>query len=117
MIYSASYAAHAKSIDLRQTNIENNSSYCRNRRVGRIKKQLWLVMKLTAVLLLVACLQVSARGFGQGTVTISVKNVLVTEVFKEIEKQTSFRFLYKDELVKKAGAISIDMKNATVEAV
>jgi hypothetical protein len=110
MINSASYAAHAESIDLRQINIENNPSPCRSRRVGQIKKQLLLVMKLTAVLVLVTCLQVSARGFGQGTVTISVKNVLVTEVFKEIEKQTSFRFLYRDEQGKPVEGVTVTIK-------
>ena len=74
MIYSASYAAHVKSIDLRQANFENNP-LPGSRRVGLFNKQVLLVMKLMAVLLLVACLQVSARGFGQGTVTISVHAV------------------------------------------
>lgn len=117
MINSASYAARAKSIDYSQAISANIPLTCRSRWAGKINKQLLLGMKLTAVLLLLACLQVGAKGYGQGTVTISLRDVLVTEVFKEIEKQTSFRFLYRDELVKKAGMITITMRDATVEQV
>jgi TonB-dependent starch-binding outer membrane protein SusC len=44
-----------------------------------------------------------------------MKNVAVTEVFKEIEKQTTFRFLYRDELVKKAGLVSVTVKDGSVQ--
>lgn len=76
-----------------------------------------LSMKLAAFIILIASMQVSARGIAQGNVTISLKDVMVTEVFKEIEKQTSFRFLYRDELVKKAGTVTVTVKNASVEEV
>lgn len=91
MIFCASYAAHVKGI------------------------YKTLVMKLTCTFLLLACLQVSAQGFGQGTVTISLKDMVMTEVFTEIEKQTTLAFLYKDELVKKDGLITIAVKDVKVQ--
>lgn len=103
MKFSASTAAHAPTIDLKQT-------------PGLLTRAL-LAMKLTSIILLITCIQVSANGLAQGTVTISVKDVMVTEVFKEIEKQTPFRFLYRDELVKKAGIVTISVKNASVQEV
>lgn len=107
MKISASYFAAQESIDKGQRLQFNKLT----------NKQVLLAMKLTSILLLIACLQVNAKGFGQGTVTISVKNVAVTEVFKEIEKQTPFRFLYRDELVKKAGLVTVAVKDASVAEV
>jgi hypothetical protein len=52
----------------------------------RITKML-LVMKLTAFLVLLFCLQVSANGYAQ-RVTISEKNVSLVKVFREITRQT-----------------------------
>ncbi|MDH7463173.1 TonB-dependent receptor [Chitinophagaceae bacterium 26-R-25] len=74
-----------------------------------------LVMKLTAIILLCACLQVNARGFGQQTVTLSEKNASVKQIFKEINRQTGFKFFYQEELLKQAGKVSIDVKNVSID--
>lgn len=108
MILCASYAAHAKSIDKRQ---DNDPCF----RVKRFNQTLLLAMKLTSLLLLVTVLQVTGKGFAQGKVTISLRDVVVTEVFKEIEKQTSFRFLYRDELIKRASHVTVSVKDASVQ--
>ena len=55
--------------------------------------QLLRVMKLTAVILLTACLQVAATGNAQ-KVSLDMQNVSLEKVFKEIKKQTGFYFLY-----------------------
>lgn len=73
-------------------------------------------MKLTAILLLSACLQVSATGFSQN-ITLSEKNVPLQKVFKQIHKQTGYQFFYQDEMLDKAGRISINVKNAPLEKV
>ena len=52
-------------------------------------KKLLRVMRLTAIILLAACLQVSARTQGQ-TVTLKVKDAPMKTVFKEIQKQKHF---------------------------
>jgi len=54
-------------------------------RLGRDKIKFWKVMRLTAILLTFACLQVAASGTGQ-TVTLKVKNAPMKEVFREIQK-------------------------------
>lgn len=55
-------------------------------------------MKLLILLTIVACLQVSATGYGQ-TVTLSVKNTSLEKVFKEVKRQTGFSFVYtRDQL-------------------
>lgn len=73
-------------------------------------------MKFTTILLLAACLQVSASGFSQ-TVTLSLKNASLQKVFKEINRQTGYEFFFKDELLKQAGKLDINVKNLSLEDV
>jgi TonB-linked outer membrane protein, SusC/RagA family len=75
------------------------------------------VMKLTILLLLTTFLQVNARSWGQEKVTLNLKNASLEKVFMEIRKQTSFDFLYRDELVQNLPKITIVVKNATIEEV
>ncbi|MEO7047546.1 MAG: SusC/RagA family TonB-linked outer membrane protein [Ferruginibacter sp.] len=71
-------------------------------------------MKLTAIFLLAACLQVSASGYAQ-KVTLSLKNAPLQEVFKEINKQTGYQFFYKDDLLHSAGKINLHVNNVSIE--
>lgn len=73
-------------------------------------------MKLTAVLLIAACLQVSANGFSQ-TVTLKEKNISLTKVFEEIRRQTGYQFLYADEALRSAAPISISVKKEPLDKV
>lgn len=73
-----------------------------------------LIMKITALILLVTCIQVYASTSAQ-TVTLSLKDASVNKVLKEINRQTGYQFFYKDALLKKAGKITLDLKNATIE--
>ncbi|MBE9600821.1 SusC/RagA family TonB-linked outer membrane protein [Pedobacter sp. MC2016-24] len=73
-------------------------------------------MKLTTVLLLAACLQVSAKVSGQN-ISISQQNMTLENVFKEIHQKTGYQFFYKVELLEKAKKININVKDATVEQV
>ncbi len=75
--------------------------------------QIKRVMKLTAIILLTACLAASAGGSAQ--VTLSEKNVPLSVVFKKIQQQTGFEFLFPSDLVQKAGNVSVEVKNANLE--
>lgn len=65
-------------------------------------------MKLTAVLLLVATLQVSAAGYSQ-KVTLTRQNVPLVQVFKEIEQQTGYLFLYEESLLRQTRNVSVQL--------
>ena len=78
--------------------------------------KLLLIMKLTAILLLSACLAASATGHGQ-KISLTVKDASLEEVFAYIKAQTNYSFLYKDEVLKKAARINVDVKDATLENV
>ncbi len=78
-----------------------------------IPKQMLLIMKFTAILLFVACLQVSATGYSQ--ITLSERNAPLQKVFKEIQKQSGYDFLYPQTLLEQAGKITIELKNASLQ--
>ncbi len=80
-----------------------------------IYKQTLRVMKLTAFILLVACLQVSAKGFSQ--ISISEKNASLDKVFKAIEHQSEYVFFYDYKSLEQAKTVSIKIKNASIAEV
>ncbi|MEO9022143.1 MAG: SusC/RagA family TonB-linked outer membrane protein, partial [Ginsengibacter sp.] len=73
------------------------------------------VMKLTALLLTVAFLQVHAKGISQ--VTLSLKQVPMEKVFREIERQTGYGFLYTKEMLADLPQVTIHVRNASVKEV
>ncbi len=75
-----------------------------------------LVMKLTAVLLIATCLQVSATSNAQ-TISISQRNTSLEKVFKEIHRKTGYQFFYQDELLRQAKKFDINVKDASIEQV
>src|SRR5580692_5112167 len=72
-----------------------------------------LTMRLTALILLCACLQVCAKGYSQ--ITLSETNAPLQKVFKEIKKQTGYDFLFSSELLKQAGNVTIKLNNASLQ--
>jgi len=73
-------------------------------------------MKLTAILVLTTCLQVSAKVYSQ-KVTLSLRNASLGKVFGEITKQTGYSFLYTDEVLEGAQKVDIKITNASIESV
>ena len=76
--------------------------------------QMLRVMKLTAILLTAAALQVSAGGFAQ-KLTLDLHDVRLEKVFKEIRKQTGYVFFYEKGILQKADRISLQVKDAGIE--
>lgn len=74
------------------------------------------IMKITAALLLIGCLQVSARGLGQ-SVTLSFKEATLKKVFIELNKQTGCNFFYSDEVLLSAKKVSVQVKNVSLAEV
>jgi len=73
-------------------------------------------MKLTVVILLAACLHIQAKGFAQ-TVTVNVRDVPLVKVFDEIERQTSYSFVYTSNLLQAAKTVTLQVTNSPVEEV
>jgi len=71
-------------------------------------------MKMTVFLMLAACLQVSAKGYSQN-ISLSVREVPLEKVFKEIQRQSGYSFWYKTRQIDQAAKVTLDLKNATLE--
>jgi TonB-linked SusC/RagA family outer membrane protein len=73
-------------------------------------QKMLLVMKLTIVLLLAGCLQVSAKAYSQDDVKLSLdlNNVKLKKAFEIIEKKSSYRFLYNSNTIREN--IRIDLR-------
>lgn len=83
---------------------------------GRLHTKTLLVMKFLAFFILVACLHANANGYAQ-KISFSETNSSLKDVFKSIEKQSSYQFFYNERLLKRAQKVSLDIRNATVEEV
>lgn len=75
-----------------------------------------LIMKLTAFLILLATLHVSAKTFSQN-VTISGKHLPLPKIFKLISRQTGYEFLYDPLLIKTSSPVSLDVKDVPLDDV
>lgn len=80
---------------------------------GLLTKTL-LIMKLTAILLFIACLQASAKTDAQ-TITLSGKNVPLEKVFREIKRQSGYDFWYENKLLRKAKNVDLKLHNVNIE--
>ena len=82
----------------------------------RIMLKFLRIMKLTIIVLIATFLQVSAASYGQ-KITLSVKNITLENVLKEIKKQSGYNILYNPYVLKEASLINIEVKNASMERV
>ncbi|MBO9573277.1 MAG: TonB-dependent receptor plug domain-containing protein, partial [Chitinophagaceae bacterium] len=71
-------------------------------------------MKLTALLLTVSVLSVSARTVSQ-TISFSGKNVKLEKVFAAIKKQTGYSVTGKSEILFEGGTVSVDAHNMELD--
>ena len=74
------------------------------------------IMKITAIILLTACLTASAKGLTQ-MVTLSLKDAPVQQVFKEVSRQTGVSIVYKEALFEGFAPVTINVKGATITEV
>jgi len=81
------------------------------------KPKFLIIMKLMLAFLLFFTLNLSANSFGQERVNLQAKKMQISEVLNTIEHQTSYRFLYSNELADLKNKISINAKNASIDEV
>jgi TonB-linked SusC/RagA family outer membrane protein len=82
----------------------------------RENQKIVLVMRITAILLLAATLQVSAKGWGQEKISLSFNNAPIEQVFNAITTQTDIAFLYRPQYVK-GKKVTIQITNANLKTV
>jgi len=78
--------------------------------------QIFKVMKITTIILVIACLHVSAAAFAQ-KVTLKEKDVSLEKVFEDIKKQTGYIFFYEKNVLDGTTKVSINIKDANISDV
>lgn len=77
---------------------------------------LFLIMRLTTIILIATMMQVSASGFAQ-RITLSEKKATLKDLFIEIRKQSNYDFLYTEELLQNAKAVNIKVNEVDLKEV
>ena len=72
-------------------------------------------MKLTAFVILITALQVSAKTFSQERVSVSFEKTRLDKALKEVEKKSSFRFVFSNRLLSDKQRVTILAKDIFVE--
>ncbi|MEO8171732.1 MAG: SusC/RagA family TonB-linked outer membrane protein [Sediminibacterium sp.] len=72
-----------------------------------------LIMRITAFLLFVACLQVSAKTEAQ--ISLNEKHASLSKLLQSIKKQSGLAVVYQDQLMQKSVPVDIDVKNVSLQ--
>lgn len=75
----------------------------------------FLRVKLTACIILIMCVQVSASSFAQQKINLNASKANITSLLKEIEKQTEYRFVYSHNTLSNDKKVSLKVSNASLE--
>ncbi|WP_343746437.1 TonB-dependent receptor [Chitinophaga sp.] len=70
-------------------------------------------MKLSAVLMLGACMQLSATGYSQ-RLQLSLNNAPVSKVFSELHRQSGYTFVYTASQLRQAEKVTLNLKDVTL---
>jgi TonB-linked SusC/RagA family outer membrane protein len=111
--YAAGFPACSRRKKSQESAAVPNESFSMSAYVGiagAFKRRTVRIMKLTAVLLTLAFLQVQANGLGQ-EVTLDVKGEKLEKVLSLIEKQTGYVFFTTADLLKKARPVTLQVRN------
>ena len=73
------------------------------------------VMKFVTFFVLVGFLEVSANGYSQNNIKLSMQDVKLNEVIKAIQEQTEFTFFYSPDDIKDVIVSKVEMENASLE--
>jgi TonB-linked SusC/RagA family outer membrane protein len=79
-------------------------------------KKLLLVMKITAIILFTAIMQVSASSFAQ-RITLTQTDITLKQLFREIRKQTGYNVLYSNQTLNDKTKIDASFNNTPLENV
>jgi len=71
-------------------------------------------MKMTAFLLLTACLHISAKGLSQ-QITLSEKNAPLKKVLKEVARQAGISVVYDEALLSSFAPVNVNVTNVSIK--
>ena len=72
-----------------------------------------LIMRLTAIFLLVGCMTASATAYSQ-KITLKARNISLERVFREFKRQSGYSFVYRDNWIREAARVDLNLENASI---
>jgi len=82
---------------------------------NKCRPKFFLTMRLTAFFILATALQVSAKSYSQEKVSVNFENTRLDRALKEVEKISSFHFVYSDLILKDKIKVTLHAKDIMVE--
>jgi len=79
------------------------------------KCKILLIMKLSAILMVIFTLNISAAGYGQ--FSFKAESKTIREVFDIIEKGSNYRFFYNDEFASVNKIVDLELRNKDINQV
>jgi TonB-dependent SusC/RagA subfamily outer membrane receptor len=80
---------------------------------GLVRYKLFIVMKLTAILMFIGIMHLSAAGYSQN-VSISRHDANLETLFKDIKSQTGYTFFYTEKINTTQQSIDVKLKNVSL---
>ncbi|MDR6786454.1 TonB-linked SusC/RagA family outer membrane protein [Pedobacter africanus] len=82
---------------------------------NRLYHKIWLIMRLTTVVLIASLMQVSAIGFAQ-KISLFKTNATLKTVLKEIRTQSGYDFVATDDLFNISKPVNVNLKEVELKA-
>jgi TonB-linked SusC/RagA family outer membrane protein len=83
-------------------------------RHSKLAKAIIMKIKVTAIILFIACLQVSAASLAQ-SISLSERNSTLTSVFEKLRQQTGYDFLYTTSVLSGTHNVTVSLRNEPLE--
>ncbi len=81
-------------------------------------KKLWLIMRLSSLLILLAVFSSTASVYSQAIrLTLKMENARIADVFDAIEQQSEFYFFYNRDAFDDKREVSVDFSNKNIEEI
>ena len=75
------------------------------------------IVKLTALFILLACIQVSAKTYSQDRITVNLQSADLKKALTVIERKSDYHFLYNESVIANKPKIDLNVKDAEITTV
>lgn len=80
-------------------------------------QEVFKLLKLTLLLIVVACLQVSAKTYSQNKITLRLESVELKKAMQIIERKSDFHFLYNEAVIANTPKVTLNVTDADITTV
>lgn len=94
------------------TNIAPSKPPCADHR--RVWNQIWMIMRLTIVLIIISTFTLSAKSYSQ-KVDLFLKNSPIETAFEQIRQQTGYSFLWKEQTLEGLSYVTVSLHKASLQ--